>query len=343
MHIERDRVYIVGNYMSSRQRILWFIFATWLVLTCIIFVAAHNLLSSGLNKLEYNLASENSNRVYDSMLINLESIQKIALGLTDNTLVFTVTPYEREEYAAYIAIPEVFNDNKVEVLLLQDQNLKIIYSRYFNLASKEFENINPDLKKIITKALLSKHSRSIIKSSAGKSFFLQTKDGETWFVTSQPVYSSMLSQKIGHIILAKHLTRSFFKTLSEQLSYQTFKLPLSLSSQISNKNIIQKLNTNKKIVVSEIDSSLLASYRYIYDFKNRPLAVLRVDQPRHLHQQSRASLIKSLIVLAIYSFIAVIALMILVFIFFKSQERFTIAFERFVPHKLVSLLNKKVY
>ncbi len=318
------------------------ILTAWALLFVVIFFSSHDMLVMGLARLEQKLAVASSNRVYQSMLRNLDSVHILNKRLSENSSVYMYlyTP-DRSFHESNFITPELFIDDGVDFLFIYDNLNKLALKRQYNLEQDKFM---PVPKEIVTKMnSLMKNYKSLITlypDSDGKAFFFKTKNSIPLFVTMHGVRNSLMDTTYGTLIFIKRLTPDFYKNLSKQLQHPILQLPLSEETNVALKAIKTGKHNGKRYFIDEVNEATLAIYRYIYNYKNEPIALFRVEQSRYLHQQNRRSMMYHLVVILMYSLFGMLSMILIVVLFFRKQEQYTDAFARFVPKAFLDLLDK---
>lgn len=330
--------------MNSVKRTLFTILTCWLALFIIISISSHSILRVGFDELEFVVAKKNNERTSNSVLQNLNPIlgltATIAIGL-DALLVLTAPKNRREYFEANLFNADLYFDNKVNYIAVFNSHNKLVKAQYYDLNKDE---VVPISEKVVAqfKQIVKDYGDNKIKPllKLGNTIGgLMVVGNKRIFFGIQRVIGASAKYPVGTLIIAKEIDDKFVAHINKQLGFPISILPIQSLERIRKKSKEEVIISNN-VYLEIVSPLLLSSYQVINDYQDKPAFVLKVDLSRKLHQQSKESTMYNLLLLVFYSFVGVISLITIVFLFFRKIERFTFSIERFVPKKSIDMLDK---
>lgn len=329
--------------MKSRNKIIVTIIAVWVILVSIILFLSQSIFVSGFEKLEKDLAADSANRVYH---VSLSALNYLYLLNTDNAYWDKTYDYMQHKNPKFIQdnfIPDFFYDNKINyIIVLNDQN-NVVWSSGFNFSQKKYEPVPADVVNYFVKQgkdiLVQKDKYYEVRDrDYGASGFLKLANNDiAYFALNFIKDSNDKKPAIGLLVFGKILTEDYLTHLSQDLSYPITIVPLTGENAIVN----ALSGGDAAVYTTPLSDNVFLSYKLLKDFTNKPIALLRIEQSRKVYNESKKSASSSQLLLLGFSMLGVFAMSLLVYWFFRKQDLITRSFERFVPHQLIDLLNKK--
>lgn len=333
--------------MHSRTKLISIIILVWILLVSLILIASESLFVSGFEKLERDLAADNANRVAH---VSLSTLNYIYLQNLDNAYWDKTYDYMQHKNSNFIKdnfLKDFFIDNKINYVLIFDNERKVVWSSGFDLVSKENIPVEPDVVTFFTEHGLNMLSHkenyySVIKRQYGASGFLQlTNNNIVYFSNNYIKDSNDTKPALGYMVFGRILTPEYLKQLSDDLGYPISLIPLAkMEKNAEDKKILEQLTQHDTVYTEPLNNDIYLSYLLIKDFNNHPIGVIRIEQPRKVYNESKRSALDSQLILLGLSIAAMLAMSVLVYLFFRKQDLITRSFERFVPHQLIELLKK---
>ena len=330
----------------KRTRTFWFISAAWMMLFIIIFTASRTILLNSFNELEIILAKDNANRVYTHLLTRLEYISHITTEGSYWDAAFHFMKNHNKKFIEENFNRDEFLEAKLNYVAFISNHNKIIWGKGYDLSRKAYKPLPYELKKILTRANLTLEHKSklndLYPAQSGFSGIININN-QLVLISLDRIYDENEDYPSNGILMyGRDLTPLYMDALSKNMGFNVAIVPLNKENQgVGVRKAITTLGEEGKQKFIYInDEKTLSVYQSIKNIDHEPVALLRINIPRHLYLQSKKTAVQNMVLLIIFSMIGVISMIVIIYIFFKKQESITGAFERFFPKEFVKLLNK---
>lgn len=336
--------------MQTRNKYILVIIAAWIFFIFILSVLTAYLTISGFIHLEKKVTIDNSDRVMRVLVANLE---RIYLPNSDYAYWDEMYQYVQNKNANFVQTnlaEDFFKTNKLNYVLILDNDGKIILSKGYDLTKNTETKIPAPIEDFFKKNShylinYGQDYNDLLKKQYGFGGLLPaevTQDEAVFFVINAINNSNETSTPNGYLIYGKILNPEFFSTLNAELGYEIKLIPKNNIAQLTDgQTILNHVSKDANVYIKYVGDNSIFSYRLLNDVSHHPLALVQVEFPRILYAESVSSFIKNSLILLLFSLIGMFSMSALVYGFFKKQEIITSSFERFVPHELIELLNKK--
>lgn len=335
--------------MKARNKLILGIISVSVVLATLISLASGYIALSGFTLLEQDLAVDNANRVFKVALSNLNHLylQNLDNAYWDETYAYAQNP--NPKFIKDNFLEDFFNDNHYNFVIILDKTGKVLWSAGYDLDKKKYIPIDANILDYFKRNAFDMASNpgkyyKIVNRDYGISGFLKLPSNTDlgYFALNFITDSNDTKPPIGTMVFGKILSAKYYADLSKDLDYPINLISMAdFSKDLHGQTILKSLSTPTAVYTEPLNEDTLISYKIIKDFSNNPIAVLRVDLPRNIYNQIKHSSLKNQLILLGFSLLVIIAMSTLVYLFFRKQEAITLSFERFVPHQLIELLNKK--
>lgn len=334
--------------MGSRNKIIIFILLVWMLLVSLIIWGSESIFVSGSEKLEKDLARDSAHRVYHVSLsiLNYMYLQNLDMAYWDEA--YSYIQGKNPDFIQKNFLTDFYIDNKVNYLMLIDDQSKVVFSQGFDLNKKmevpvEQEVLDFFKKNALEMLIQGENFYKIYPLQYGATGFVQLPDSSIAYFSLNWIKDTNDSeQPKGAMIFGKKITPDYLKTLSENLSYPVSLISIQDFEKAHPDKKIQTVFVNDESVYSEpLNEDTLVSYELLRDFNHKPIAIFQIEQSRKIYNESRKASDSSQLILFIFSLLGALGMSVLVYLFFRKQELITRSFERFVPHQLLDLLHKK--
>jgi class 3 adenylate cyclase/sensor domain CHASE-containing protein len=338
----------MNTKMKSRNRFVLIIIAAWALFVAIILIASAYIAVSGIADLEKRLAADNTNRVFRILVSNFSYIYSLNADLAywDDTYNFIQKP--NTNYIEKNFSTDFFKDNKLNSIILLDKVGNVVWSKGFDLTKKI--SVEPPKEIIVffkqnsLRMLANREDyNNSINEPYGLGGFLKIPNTNdiAYFAINYISDTDETKTKSGAMIFGKIITSDFLKRMSEEFNYNISILPINEFSQApQNKNILAALLKTDSVHTETVDENTLRSFKVLKDLTFKPIAVVQVEFPRTLYNQTRESSSHNRLVLMGFSILVMLGISALIYSFFRKQDLMTRSFERFVPRQLIELLQK---
>lgn len=332
--------------MKSRNKIILVIIAVWAMLITLVLVASKSLFTLDFEKLERDLAADNANRVFQVSLSGLNYIYLQNLDIAHWDDAYDFMHKKNKKFIEENFRTEFYVDNKINVIIIINNKGDVVWSNGFNLYAKSDEAVPPEVLRFFqlnATAMLANKKKyyEVTAKPDGVSGFLAWPPNYIGYFTLNTIKdSSGLKAPAGIIVFGKTLTSVYLNKLSHDLGYSVQLLSLSHQTEVK-QSVVTELAASDKVYTNARNQDELLSYKLLKDFTNKPIALFRVEQSRKIYNESKRSALRGQVILFAFSLLGVLAMSVLVYLFFRKQDLLTKSFERFVPHPIIELLRKK--
>jgi len=335
--------------MNTRTRYVIAVLAIWMALFGASFYLSKALFVVNFAELEHNDALEVSLRISRSVVADLHFIDLLNADTShwDDSYNFIKNP--NDKYLQSNFSEEFFRENNINEVILISVDGTIVWSQGYSLITNQFYTINANVL-----AYFKKYGLSLIKykekyHNAGKnvvgiSGFIQSpsQPHPGYYVINYTVDSNEDKAPNGLMIFGKILTPQVINKIGGELGYSIRLVnTTALTTLPAGKQKLKDMAEHGSSYVEIINNRLLAVYSLIKDVNFQPIALLRADISRDMHQNLQKAALRNQTLLFIVSMVGLLLISVLIYLLFRKQERITNSFQRFVPHKFIELLNKK--
>ncbi|KTC91760.1 adenylate/guanylate cyclase domain-containing protein [Legionella cincinnatiensis] len=326
--------------IHSRTKIIFLIITLWILLVSLILIVSGSLLVKGFQKLEQNIAMDNARRIAHILItiLNNDSLDKVH-DFIQNKNSNIINPYLPEDF---------FIKNKVNYVLIFDNNRKVVWSSGFDLAHKKSIPIEPHIISFFKNNgldLLTNKGKyySVIKKQYESSGFMALANNNIGYFSISFIKDSHNTKStLRYMVFGRILTSEYLNHLSSDLNIPIYLISLArMQKNPEDKKIIDQLNSHKLIYTQPLNNTTYLSYLLIKDFTDKPIGLIKIEQPRKVYNESNRSALNSQLILLGVSIAAMLGMSVLVYLFFRKQDLITCSFERFVPRQLIELLQKQ--
>lgn len=333
--------------MKSRTKVILIIIAAWILLISLILLVSESIFIKGFAKLEGDLAADNANRVAH---VSLSTLNYIYLQNLDNAYWDKTYDYMKKRNHDFIKdnfLTDFFIDNKINYVMIFDNNQNLIWSRGYDLTKEKNIAVEPKVIQFFQNhGLAMLENKKAYYSSPyreyGDSGFLQLADDIGYFSINFIKDSNDRKSPLGYMVFGRILSSDFFKNLSSDLGYPIYLISLSdIQKNPNDQLILKKLSEQDTVYTEPLNDDVYLSYLLVKDFAKHPIGILKIEQPRKIYNESKRSALDSQLILLGLALLGMFAMSALVYLFFRKQDLITRSFERFVPHQLIELLEKK--
>lgn len=322
--------------MNSRTKFLLAIIGAWILFVLALLMISSTISRSGLAELEERSAVADTNRVYHIINSNLQNIYSLNLDSSYWDDTYNYVEKRNNDFTEKNFPDDILKDYKINYVLILNKNNEVVWSKGFDLIKKVNEKV-PDafvdfFKKNSLALLKNKEDYNTIDPKLdGVAGFIQTDGNKIdYFALNYIKDTNDAKPYNGFMIYGKYLSPELFAQLSKEFDYKIALLPVS--DAVENK---------EGVFTKPVNDDLIKASKVIRDINSKPIGMLEVELPRTLYNQSRDSSFWQRLMLLVFALGAMGALSALIYHFFNKHDRLTKAFERFVPHKLIELLQKK--
>jgi diguanylate cyclase (GGDEF)-like protein len=279
-----------------RKRALRLIGLVTLVLIIALFIIFRLFLLVDLKNIETDSVQksvERSLRLLNQQITDIDA-KAWDYAAWDDTYSFMKT--KKPEYLSDNYGDSTLSINKLNFVLLVDNNGEILFKKGYNLKNEEQVDVPPGLIHLITpKSRLVNHL-TIRSYTSG---ILLLPEGPV-ILSSQPIVTSNMKGPIrGSLIMGRFINDVVLSGLSK-----TAMLPIKMqkfSDWQAPKDVKVPLvqTGNLPIYVSPLDKNTVAGYGVIYDINSKPCLILQISLPRTIYNHGKETLASFILALLV--------------------------------------------
>ncbi len=331
---------------SSHPKIFVRLASIWLVLFIFIFWLSSVLSHKGVHEIEVNVAKENNQRVLNMIKTNLKYIYLLNLdnAYWDDMYNYILNP--RQEFIEHNLANNLFEDNRINYVVLLDSKLNIKWHKGFSLAKKiniDVPGALLDYLKLNAARLIDKRDilNNLIKDSHGYVGFYRGHNEETILLTITKVTSPSASKKTsaGYLVFAKILTPAYLEDLSKDIEHNVSIYTVKQAEKLKfGKEIIYAINHPRNNIDTRLlNEDAMASFRMIRDADFKPVSILKVSNSRELYLESLKNAQYNQIIIFFLTFLTMLFILYLTIRHFDHQKELSKVFKDFLPKDISQL------
>jgi|GEM_PF-822081 len=293
---------------SLRVSTLIIISATFLVLIVLLAIFSQTVLLSGFSQLEQNNAKQNVERVTNAIDGDVSKLDAIAYAWSTTQ---DIQNYPENPDPSIIS--RNFPDDK---LVGSNINILMIY-RNGIIQDHKYVDLQYGHQMPTPKSLLSQISDNpsiiIHTTPASKMNGIILLDSGPMLIASHPIVSPKTGAVTGTLIVGRYLDAAAITELSN--STQLSLSVVQAGDAQADRDVVsanQQLLSGEKIVVTPLSDQIVAGYTQIDDIFGKPALTLRVEMPRDIYSQGKASVQYAVIGLFLIGLISAIVTMVLI-------------------------------
>ncbi len=273
--------------MTLRRKTLITVGIVFIGLLIILYFISQTLLMRSFSQLEEQRTRQNVEQALNALSNDLLTMKTIAYdwAVCDDNYAFIEDV--NQNYIQTNLVTETFTELRLNLMLFIHSSGRIVYSKAFDLHSKEEMAVPQSLLSYLTTSdLLVSHSdpQSIISG-------IVLLPENPLLIVSYPILTSEEKVPVrGTLIMGRYLDSSEIGRLAEQtlLSLSIHRYdhsPMSGDFQA----VVPSLFEKTPVLVRPLDEQSIAGYALIRDVYNKPILLLRVDVPRDIYAQGQAT------------------------------------------------------
>ncbi|MCL5057499.1 MAG: PAS domain S-box protein [Actinobacteria bacterium] len=263
-----------------------------IALTCLIvilYAVSKTIIMGGFSKLETLDTTKNVGRAINAIQSNIATLNSEAAdwAACDDTCSFVEG--SNGDYVKKNLSDETMSVLKINIFIITDNTGKIIYGKGYDLESKKETPLPEGIAGHLSEnSLLATHTTTASSVSG-----LLALPGNPLMLASRPILTSKREGPIrGTLIMGRYLNSAEIKRLGETTE-------LSLAVQPANdsnippglKNTPSSLSMEPTINVLPVSQEIVAGYTLINDIYGKPGLLLKLELPRSIYKQGRASIL----------------------------------------------------
>ncbi len=271
--------------MSLRQRTLFTVVIVNVGLIAVLYlVFLVNLLNS-YTQLEKREVEEETRRAALALKGILEELyrQNEDWGAWDDTYQFVGD--RNEDYIHYNLGDAVFENLRLNLMLFVHASGRVVYGKAYDLENHREVPLPTAVYSLASDPAITHHATT----RAGRVGIVLLPDAPLFF-SSWPIVDSLYRGPIrGTLLFGRYLTPGETERVSAFLNVpiSIYRLDQPVPSEIQIARSV--LTTETAVLVHPLGESLIAGYSPLYDVYGEPALIVRVELPRTIYQQGRAT------------------------------------------------------
>lgn len=268
--------------MSIRTKTLLTICATLVALVAVLNIMSRMVLLNGFADLERRDTRKNVERVQRAFTEMLAGIDGKASDWSAWDDIYAFVRDGNEAFVASNLSDSAFSGMKLNMILVVDNNGKIMYGNAYDLKAGKIKPLPDDLKEQLSPGgLLLKHSSTTDKHSG----LVMLADGPLMLV-SQPIVTTAGTGPVrGSLVFARYLNSDEVKRLSGLTQLTVTACRLDKDIPLDFERAQGSLTPSNPIVVNPLSKKTIAGYTMLKDIYNRPCMMVSAQMPRDIYRQ----------------------------------------------------------
>ena len=273
--------------MSVRKKSTLIVIVTVLVLMVSLSLIARALMLNSYSDLEAQSIERDVARVQDALSTDIASLNSTTFDYAgwDDTYAFMQGEYP--EYTADNFYYEVFDNLRLNLVLVADCSGQLVYNMAYDLEAAAEMPVPPGLMAQLSKRGLLACDQAIGNGSAG----IILDDRQPILISAQPILESDRNgPAAGTLVFGRLLNAAEVQRLSEVTHLSSEFIPTTnLPADPHLGQVITEISEEKPVVVLPRDEQSVVGYGLIEDLAGEPALILQVETPREIYQQGLVS------------------------------------------------------
>ncbi|HAU32119.1 MAG: Putative PAS/PAC sensor protein [Desulfotomaculum sp. 46_296] len=274
--------------MTLRRKTLIIAGSTLIGLVLVLYIIANYFMMSNFAKLEEQSTRRNVQRALNATSDSINFLDKTVSDWASWDDTYNFIAGENDSYIKKNLVDQTFELLRINLIAFFDTSGKVVYSKYYDLANNMSIPSPDSLSKHLLNNKIFLVNLKQFKSIKG---FIILPEGP-FLVASQPILTSEdKGPARGTLIMGRYLDQTEIKRLSEttnlSLTFQKYEAS-TMPEDFNRANLV--LSNGTQVFIQNLNPQLIAGYTLIENIYGIPCMVLRVDQPREIYMQGKASM-----------------------------------------------------
>jgi PAS domain S-box-containing protein len=270
--------------MSVRKKTLVIILATFALLVIAIFSISSVIIAGSYDNQEAQQVREDVRRAQNAIFDEISILDSVCRDLSRRDDTYSFIQVYDEQYVISVMHDYFFSDFDINFALFVNETSKLVYGKGFDTGSRQETPLKPSLNESILTDLFPLYGPD---DRGGISGLVMTPESPA-IIASYPVLTSQNNgPSQGTLIIGHYLDSSRIKEIADS----AYLYHLNIYKYGDN-NIAQDLNeatsllnAGLPIVVTPTNNDYVAGYIILKDIKGTPGLILKVDEPRDMHDR----------------------------------------------------------
>jgi signal transduction histidine kinase len=295
--------------MSIRKKSIFIILAIMVPLFLIVILASDRISFNSFESIEQKDVEKNLLRGEDAILSKQRSLQVFAKDWSawDDTYKFVQD--RNEEYFESNLGDTTFASSGLSMMLFLDNSGKVVCSKMFDLENQQEVPLDSDILVHLSKGVLTKTTDEYT-GQAG----IILLSGHPFLLVSDPILTTDGEGPVkGTFIIGHYIDANFIEDISNT-THLSLNLGIPGQDNIGEdfKTALSHLTGQDSVFIQPLDSDNIVGYRSLYDIYGSPVAVLKVEMPREVYSQGRATVSLMNLILLIIGIVFILLFIFLI-------------------------------
>jgi PAS domain S-box-containing protein len=273
--------------MTLRRKTIVIIVATLVGLLLILFAISQGIMLNSFSQLEVKQTSEDVQRALGALSDDISNLNAVVGDWAPWDDTYTFVQDLNNSYIENNLNDDTFANLKVNVMLFADSSGQIVFSKAIDLQTIQEIPVPETLEDNLSKSkLLTYHANADSQISG----LILLPEGPI-LIASQPILTSQNEGPIiGALIMVRFLNSAEIGRLSATTRLSLTIQPLDDPQMTPDFQVARSsLSEDTPTFVRALDRHSVAGYTILNDVYGDPLMILKVDVPRVIYQEGRAS------------------------------------------------------
>jgi PAS domain S-box-containing protein len=280
---------------SLRNKTLVIVLATVIGLVGGLFVFARAVLLNGFSQLESDFAAENLGRASSALSNEVDTLQHTVDQFADQDQTYAYMRGANPDGVRAEFPPKVFEQLRVNFIVVLDHSGNKVFSRGFNVASMAYSPVPGDLDRHLAKG---SPLTGDARDTGDVTGIVMLKSGAVLIDSSAILTSNSDGPSAGRLVMGRFLDDDEMVRLAGMTH-----MPIEIE-RIDSANLPDDFREAARAITSENPNLIranaknsLAAYQELHDIYGQPIAILRVLMTRRIYDQGQTSLLQFLLLL----------------------------------------------
>ncbi len=291
--------------MKLTTKIVILLFIFWFFLLCGYISIFNWVIKPALSQFEKDLAIDNLERFRKTLERELINLNRTCADYSwwDDTYEFVID--KNENYKRTNLLPQTYEENKINMILIINKSGEIVYGEWFDLTSNEMKNLPVEFS--IPKIALTHPLLNFENPKSGRYGIIATSYGNVAISSNQILTSKLEGESHGVFIMGKLLDNHFWKSMRNQTILDFEIYPYNEKEKYLG-NI--SLNEYEGMFIQEDKNYKLYIWDVIHDIYKKPLLLVRLKHNQNILHASENMQFRGIMGFLVIMVIGIISLWI---------------------------------
>lgn len=256
--------------MSLRYKTLLILSFSWILILCLLYLAAEAYLKKGFEALEVEYAQRNVVRLVNVIHEEIKQVSRHNQDITKLNSVKNIFLGQANTFS-----PKSLLHSEVGLYSFWNTDKQLLSGHYYSFLMERFLPFPNELKRSVFEYQLlgdKGHASGVVRLSNG-----------FWLISSQPVYDNDSKTLLGYSLLGKHLTDNELSALSSiaMLSFQLYDYKKAVELEYLTVPIAH-LKQTPSPYIEPVNSKVTHGFAFLRDVQDKPVALIKTEISRDI-------------------------------------------------------------